>query len=292
MVCRWRKVGLNLSLCLSNIQSGILDMKHLFSRITFAATGITFLAVAYFSLTSFTGEDKRMKLVWADEFSTDGLPDSTKWGYDIGNGCPVNCGWGNNELQYYTSNRQQNARVKEGHLIIEARREKMGDMEYSSARLVSKKKGDWTYGRIDVRAKLPVGTGVWPAIWMLPTDWVYGGWPGSGEIDIMEHVGYIPDSIFGTVHTNLFNGMLGTQKSKGIASKTVAGFASMVSSGMQIKLISFLMTRSILLFKTGMKALMLGRLTLISTSCSILQLVVTGAVKWAWIRRSGRSRWS
>ncbi len=197
-------------------------MKQIFSRIILTTTGITLLALVYFGLTSFTGETKRMKLVWADEFSTDGLPDSTKWGYDIGNGCPVNCGWGNNELQYYTSNRQQNARVKEGHLIIEARREKMGDMEYSSARLVSKKKGDWTYGRIDVRAKLPVGTGVWPAIWMLPTDWVYGGWPGSGEIDIMEHVGYIPDSIFGTVHTNLFNGMLGTQKSKGIASKTVS----------------------------------------------------------------------
>jgi beta-glucanase (GH16 family) len=197
-------------------------MKHMFSRIFITIAGFTLLVLACFSLTSFSGEAKRMKLVWADEFSKDGLPDSTRWGYDVGNGCPVNCGWGNNELQYYTSNREQNARVKDGHLIIEAHREKMGDMGYSSARLVSKKKGDWTYGRIDVRAKLPVGTGVWPAIWMLPTDWVYGGWPGSGEIDIMEHVGYIPDSIFGTVHTNLFNGMLGTQKSKGVASATIS----------------------------------------------------------------------
>jgi beta-glucanase (GH16 family) len=197
-------------------------MKFMFSRLLIAVGAFTMLAIACFSLSSFSTGAKRMKLVWADEFSKDGLPDATRWGYDVGNGCPVNCGWGNNELQYYTSNREQNARVKDGHLIIEAHREKMGDMEYTSARLVSKKKGDWTYGRIDVRAKLPVGTGVWPAIWMLPTDWVYGGWPGSGEIDIMEHVGYLPDSIFGTVHTNLFNGMLGTQKSKGVASATIS----------------------------------------------------------------------
>ena len=197
-------------------------MKQIFSTIIITTTGITLLVLACFSLSSFSGETKRMKLVWADEFNQDGLPDSIHWGYDLGDGCPKVCGWGNNELQYYTDRRLENARVTDGNLIIEAHREKMGSMEYTSARLVSKKKGDWTYGRIDVRAKLPAGTGVWPAIWMLPTDWMYGGWPGSGEIDIMEHVGYLPDSIFGTVHTNHFNGMLGTQKSKGVASSTIS----------------------------------------------------------------------
>lgn len=163
----------------------------------------------------------KMRLVWADEFDYTGLPDSTRWGYDVGDGCPVNCFWGNNELQYYTERRLQNARVEEGHLVIEARRESMGTREYTSARLVSKHKGDWTYGKIVARAKLPSGRGVWPAIWMLPTDWVYGGWPSSGEIDIMEHVGFMPDSVFGTVHTNLYNGALGTQKSKGIPCQTL-----------------------------------------------------------------------
>lgn len=164
----------------------------------------------------------RMTLVWADEFNKEGLPDTTRWGYDIGDGCPRNCGWGNNELQYYTSGRMENARVQDGHLIIEAHREKMISRDYSSARMVSKHKGDWTYGKIEVRAKLPVGTGVWPAIWMLPTEWAYGDWPGSGEIDIMEFVGYVPDTIYGTVHTGKYNHILGTQRSQGVASETLS----------------------------------------------------------------------
>ncbi|HSF88357.1 MAG TPA: hypothetical protein VLA46_03005, partial [Saprospiraceae bacterium] len=108
-------------------------MKHIFSRIFIATTGITLLVLACFSLTSFSGEGKRMKLVWADEFNQDGLPDSTRWSYDLGDGCPKICGWGNNELQYYTDRRLENARVKDGKLIIEAHREKMGSMEYTSA---------------------------------------------------------------------------------------------------------------------------------------------------------------
>lgn len=163
-----------------------------------------------------------MRLVWSDEFSRAGLPDSTKWGYDLGDGCPGICGWGNNELQYYNANRLQNARVENGYLVIEAHREKMGTKEYSSARMVSKHKGDWTYGRMAIRAKLPKGLGVWPAIWMLPTDWVYGGWPASGEIDIMENVGYMPDSVFGSVHTKRFNHSIGTQVTKGQLSTTLS----------------------------------------------------------------------
>ncbi|NNF36463.1 MAG: glycoside hydrolase family 16 protein [Saprospiraceae bacterium] len=144
-------------------------------------------------------------LVWNDEFEIDGLPDSTKWNYDHGDGCPHVCGWGNNELQYYTKKRLENARVSNGKLIIEAHKEKKGNKEFTSARLISRGKADWKYARIEVRAKLPSGRGTWPAIWMLSTDWNYGGWPESGEIDIMEHVGYQADSIFGTVHTKAYN---------------------------------------------------------------------------------------
>jgi beta-glucanase (GH16 family) len=164
----------------------------------------------------------QMRLVWSDEFDYTGLPDSSKWGYDLGDGCPNVCGWGNNELQFYTARRLENARVEGGYLVIEARRERMGSQDYSSARMVSKRRGDWTYGRIEARAKLPSGLGVWPAIWMLPTDWAYGGWPASGEIDIMEHVGYMPDSLFGSLHTTRFNHIQGTQVTAGLFSKTLS----------------------------------------------------------------------
>ena len=95
------------------------------------------------------------ELVWADEFNTPGLPDASKWGYDVGDGCPNICGWGNNELEYYTANRSENARVENGNLVIEARRENFGSRAYTSARLVSRTKGDWAYGRFEIRAKLP-----------------------------------------------------------------------------------------------------------------------------------------
>ena len=162
------------------------------------------------------------KLVWADEFNYKGLPDSLKWSYDNGRGCPQNCGWGNNELQFYTSNRKENAWVENGILIIEAKKESYEGAAYTSARLASKNKGDWKYGRFEIKAKLPAGTGMWPAIWMLPTKWEYGGWPHSGEIDIMENVGYWPDSLLGTVHTGAYNGMLGTQKTKGVNRKDLS----------------------------------------------------------------------
>ena len=144
-------------------------------------------------------------LVWNDEFSIDGKPDDAKWGYDIGGH-----GWGNNELQYYTSN-SINVRVNNGKLEIEAHYYPNLEVKYTSARIVTKNKGDWKYGRVEVKAKLPAGLGTWPAIWMLPTDWEYGGWPSSGEIDIMEHVGYEPNVIHGTVHTDAFNHSIGTQ---------------------------------------------------------------------------------
>lgn len=146
-------------------------------------------------------------LVWNDEFDNSGLPDTTRWNYDTGGH-----GWGNHELQFYTGANPENARVEDGKLIIEARPDSMEGMGYTSARLTTKNKGDWKYGRIEVRAKLPSGVGVWPAIWMLPTENTYGGWPKSGEIDIMEYVGYQPDTIHGTIHCESFNHMKGTQK--------------------------------------------------------------------------------
>ena len=150
---------------------------------------------------------QQWRLVWADEFDYTGLPDEKKWDYDVGGE-----GWGNKELQFYTARRKENARVENGHLIIEARKENWEGREYTSSRLVSRGKGDWTYGRFEVRAKLPSGRGTWPAIWMLPTGWTYGGWPSSGEIDIMEHVGFDPDVVHTSVHTQSYNHKINTQK--------------------------------------------------------------------------------
>ncbi len=174
-------------------------MKHILKL------GLLLLCIAIFGAAP-----AQQKLVWSDEFNYTGLPDSTKWGYDVGGH-----GWGNNELQFYTKSKPENARVEGGHLVIEARKETKENRDYTSARLISKNKGDWKYGRIEVKAKLPQGRGIWPAIWMLPTDWKYGGWPASGEIDIMEFVGYMPDSVFGSVHTKSFNHAIGTQVTKG-----------------------------------------------------------------------------
>lgn len=150
------------------------------------------------------------KLVWADEFNQPGLPDPAKWGYEVGF-------VRNHEAQYYTEARLENARAEKGCLVIEARKEPFKNpgfdatarpddwirsrefAAYTSASLTSK--ASWTHGRIEVRAKLPAGRGVWPAIWTLGTDTDTVGWPAGGEIDIMEMVGYRPSMIYGHVHT-------------------------------------------------------------------------------------------
>ncbi|HTH57230.1 MAG TPA: glycoside hydrolase family 16 protein [Cyclobacteriaceae bacterium] len=151
------------------------------------------------------------RLAWNDEFDYEGLPDAKNWSYDLGDGCPDVCGWGNEEAEFYT-NDLKNARVDNGMLIIEARKDSMGGKAFTSARLVTKNKGDWKYGRIEVKAKLPKGRGTWPAIWMLSTNWKYGGWPQSGEIDIMEHVGHDPGVIHGTLHSEKYNHVKRTQQ--------------------------------------------------------------------------------
>jgi beta-glucanase (GH16 family) len=143
---------------------------------------------------------------WSDEFDYTGLPATAKWDYDLGGS-----GWGNNEKQNYT-NSINNASVADGKLTITARKESSNGMNYSSARLVTRNKLDVLYGRIEVKAKLPTGKGTWPAIWMLPTDFAYGGWPKSGEIDIMEHVGYDQNTVHFTTHTEAYYFKINTQK--------------------------------------------------------------------------------
>ncbi len=145
------------------------------------------------------------KLIWSDEFNTPGAPDSTKWGYDLGNGCPNICGWGNNELQYYT-NRPENVIVSGGTLKIIAKAENYSGKDYTSARILSKDKFSFKYGKVEVRAKIPGGIGTWPAIWTLGSNINTAGWPACGEMDIMEHRGSELNKIFGTLHYPGFSG--------------------------------------------------------------------------------------
>ncbi|MFN1834199.1 family 16 glycosylhydrolase [Balneola sp. MJW-20] len=139
------------------------------------------------------------ELVWNDEFDQNSL-DESSWEYMNGNGSEYGLdGWGNNELQYYTNN-SRNIKVEDGLLVITALNEKLGNNNYTSARIRTKGLVDRKFGIIEARMKLPKGQGIWPAFWMLPTENVYGGWPSSGEIDIMELVGHEPDVVHGTVH--------------------------------------------------------------------------------------------
>lgn len=176
----------------------------------------TFLLVMILSLTAnpLLFSQDCYHLVWSDEFDYTGVPSPESWNYDLGGG-----GWGNNELQNYT-NHPDNSRVQDGKLIIQAIKE---DGYWTSARLVTKNKVDFLYGRMEVRAKIPTGIGTWPAIWMLPKDWKYGDWPASGEIDVMEHVGYEPGVIHATVHTEAYNHAIGTQVGTSV---TVPDFAA------------------------------------------------------------------
>jgi beta-glucanase (GH16 family) len=155
------------------------------------------------------------RLVWSDDFGVDGLPDSSKWGYDTFRN---QMGWYNGELQYYAASRLENSKVLGGNLIVTARKENLttaadyGGQSYTSARLITRGKVSWTYGFFEVRAKLPCSLGTWPAIWALGTG---GVWPDDGEIDLMEQRGTsLADKslVLGTIHTrayNYFNGSLG-----------------------------------------------------------------------------------
>ena len=149
--------------------------------------------------------DDKWELVWADEFNYKGLADDSKWSYEVGF-------IRNREKQYYTKARSENARVENGTLIIESRKEKYEKGEYTSASLHTWHKAEWLYGRIEVRAKLPTGKGMWPAIWMLGTNRGKVRWPACGEIDIMENVGFDPDTICANIHTKSYNHVKRTGK--------------------------------------------------------------------------------
>lgn len=156
-----------------------------------------------------SGDEQDYELVWFDEFDYTGLPDPAKWDYDTeGN----DEGWGNNEAQYYTKARAENARVDKGILYITALKEAMSGKEYTSARLISK--ADWKYGRFEINARLPEATGTWSAIWMMPGGWSFkdGNWPDIGEIDIMEHVGHDPGVVHASAHSRDYQWQKGTQQ--------------------------------------------------------------------------------
>jgi beta-glucanase (GH16 family) len=177
-------------------------------------------------LTALTADAAEWRLVWSDEFNKPGLPDGAKWDYEIGF-------IRNNEKQFYTRARKENVRVENGTLVIEAKREKNiapgsdpavssardgsasgvpADADYTSASLTTRGKAAWTYGRIEVRAKLPSGRGTWPAIWTLGTNFDKAGWPACGEIDIMEFVGFEPGVVHANIHTKKYYHVMNTGK--------------------------------------------------------------------------------
>ncbi|MEO6613275.1 MAG: family 16 glycosylhydrolase [Chitinophagaceae bacterium] len=157
------------------------------SRVDFTTTG-------YDAPTSYPG----YALAWADEFNGTSL-NLSDWSFENGDGCPGNCGWGNNELEYYTG-RPDNLFFQDGKLIIEAKKENYSGKSYTSSKILTRGKKIFKYARIDIRAKLPKGKGIWPAFWLLPQSNIFGGWPRSGEIDLMEMIGNEPNKSYGTLH--------------------------------------------------------------------------------------------
>ena len=165
------------------------------------------LTTLFFVISSCSNDETQTtvnftELVWQDEFDTDGAPDSSIWGYDIGTG---ENGWGNNELQYYTD-RTENITVQSGVLIISAKEESFEGSNYTSARILTKGKFEQKYGRFEARLRLPYGKGLWPAFWMLGADIDTNPWPGCGEIDIMENAGSKPTEVSGAVHGPGYSG--------------------------------------------------------------------------------------
>ncbi|MDB2702794.1 glycoside hydrolase family 16 protein [Flavobacteriaceae bacterium] len=150
-----------------------------------------------FSLFMLNAQER--SLVWADEFNGTALNEKD-WSFELGDGCPALCGWGNKERQIYT---KRNHRLENGMLFIQARKE---NDRYTSMRISSKGKKEFQYGRFEIRAKLAVGEGVWPAFWLLGSNIDEVGWPMSGEIDVLEYVGRAPQEIFTTLHTQDKNG--------------------------------------------------------------------------------------
>ena len=185
-------------------------MNPLKKYVSFFIFGLIIIAITSFSINyqEINHQKKSYKLVWSDEFNYTGLPDATKWNYDVGGH-----GWGNNEKQFYLEKSIENSYVKDGKLHIVALKKEYENSPYTSARLTTYQKFMFQYGKIEVMAKLPEGKGTWPAIWMLPESirTKTEVWPLCGEIDIMEHVGKDPNVVHTSLHTQLYNHMHGTQ---------------------------------------------------------------------------------
>ncbi|MCD7973791.1 MAG: family 16 glycosylhydrolase [Candidatus Azobacteroides sp.] len=143
--------------------------------------------------------ERTYRLIWSDEFEGTTLNENY-WNYETGG-----AGWGNQEEQYYID-RSDNVRMENGYLIIEARKETYFNNQYTSGRIHTKDKVFFTYGKVEAHISLPEGKGTWPAFWMMPNTGSYGGWPRSGEIDIMEHVGHTPQEISHAIHTQQAHG--------------------------------------------------------------------------------------
>ena len=177
-------------------------------------TKISFNNAGFDAPTSYPG----YTLAWSDEFNGNTL-DGTSWSAETGDGCPGVCGWGNNELQYYLAP-PNNLFFQDGKMIIEAKSESYGGKNYTSSRIKTQSKKSFKYGRVDIRAILPKGKGIWPAFWMLPQENVFGGWPRSGEIDIMELVGSEPSKAAATVHYGPGPGSIYINKSYTLSGST------------------------------------------------------------------------
>lgn len=143
-------------------------------------------------------DPEKWELVWEDNFDVDGAPNPENWTYEVGY-------IRNREAQYYTNDRRENARVEDGRLIIEARRDNFEGNEITSASLTTRGTHDFLYGRIEARAKVPTGRGTWPAIWTLGTNIGEVGWPRCGELDILEYVGFDPNRVHTNVHVYTYN---------------------------------------------------------------------------------------
>lgn len=169
-------------------------MKYLLIGVPFV---ISLLVLSSYKINPSSNNNKaELSLFWSDEFDKSGAPDPAKWGFDIGTGSD---GWGNQELEYYTDD-IKNAFIENGTLKVRAIKENYKGSAYTSARLLSKGKFEFKYGRVEIRAKMPKEVGTWPAFWMMGNDLGKVPWPDCGEIDIVEHRGSEPNNIVGALH--------------------------------------------------------------------------------------------
>ena len=201
----WKKNKCNLKIYNSTFKKSAKKTKSISMKISVLALicVICFTSELYSKDRS---KQTKWKLVWEDDFNYKGLPNDKIWNYEVGY-------IRNKEAQYYTEKRLENARVENGNLIIEARKDNWKGKEITSASIHTLGKKNMLYGKVEVRAKLPTGLGTWPAIWMLGVNMKKGvGWPACGEIDIMENVGYDPNVIHANVHTKSYNHVQNTGK--------------------------------------------------------------------------------